>query len=171
MSKRQMSQRQWRLARREGGAVAERAERVEFVPLSLDPGEVTWAAPGHPRAAFRRGRSSSLSQIPLSQIPLPESPALVCQGGVVVHANRAAVQLAGRWLPDSLTGLPLRHLLADPYTDAGTDAELIRPDGRTVPVRVTRWIVPGTDLLMVFLVDISDLCSAGYPRGTGAFAQ
>jgi hypothetical protein len=102
--------------------VAERAKRVEFVPISLDPGEVTWAAPGHPRAAFRRGRSG-----PLPQIPLPESPALVCQGGVVVQANLAAVQLAGRWLPDSLTGLPLRRLLTDPHTDTGTDAELVGP--------------------------------------------
>src|SRR5438309_1901049 len=46
-----------RLARREGGAVAERAERVEFVPLSLDPAEVSWVAPGRSLAALRAGRS------------------------------------------------------------------------------------------------------------------
>jgi diguanylate cyclase (GGDEF)-like protein/PAS domain S-box-containing protein len=113
----------------------------------------------------------SLPPNPLAQIPLPESPALVCEGGVVVQANRAAVQLAGRWLPDSLTGLPLHRLLTGPNADTGTDAELIGPDGRAVPVRVTRWMVPGTNLLVVFLVDISDLCSAGHPLGTGGLAQ
>jgi diguanylate cyclase (GGDEF)-like protein/PAS domain S-box-containing protein len=113
--------------------------------------------------------TEALPQIPLPQIPLPESPALVCADGFVVQANLAAVQLAGRWLPDSLIGLPLHCLLVGPNT--GTDAELIGPDGRAVPVRVTRWIVPGTDLLMVFLVDISDLRSAGYSPDTGESAQ
>ncbi|MGH3867529.1 MAG: EAL domain-containing protein [Pseudonocardiaceae bacterium] len=160
--------------------MAERAERVEFVPLALDPAEVTRAASGRPLAAFRPGRSLSrslspdpLPRISLPRIPLPESPALVCARGVVVQANPAAVQLAGRWFPDSLTGLPLHRLLVDlnngPHT--GTDAELIGPDGRAVPVRVTRWMVPGTDLLVVFLVDISDLCSAGYPPGAGELAE
>ncbi|MGH3827773.1 MAG: hypothetical protein ACRDQX_11465, partial [Pseudonocardiaceae bacterium] len=105
------------------------------------------------------------------RIPLPESPALVCSGGVVVQANQAAVALAGRWLPDSLTGLALRSLLMGPNTDAETGAELIQPDGRTVPVRVTRWTLPGTDLLVVFLVDVSDLCSAGHPLSTGEFVE
>jgi diguanylate cyclase (GGDEF)-like protein/PAS domain S-box-containing protein len=164
--------------------VAERAERVEFVPLSLDPAEVSWVAPGRSLAALRAGRSMSLPSTPsasiplaqysaphtlLSQITLPESAALVCEGGVVVQANLAAVQLAGRWFPDSLTGLALHRLLRRP--DGGrandTDAELIGPDGRAVPVRVTRWTVPGTDLLMVFLVDVSDLCSAPHAVGTG----
>jgi len=176
--------------------VAERAERVEFVPLSLEPTEVSWAAPGRSLAALRAGRSVSLPstssesiplaqysapQRPLSQITLPQSPALVCEGGVVVQANLAAVQLAGRWFPDSLTGLPLHRLLTSPGrdpandiandTDADTDVELIGPDGRAVPVRVTRWTVPGTDLLMVFLVDISDLRSAHHAGSTGELAQ
>jgi len=186
--------------------VAERAERVEFVPLSLDPTEVSWAAPGRSLAAFRAGRSVSAAatasasivssstrsasipvdqysatQSALSQITLPQSPALVCEGGVVVAANLAAVQLAGRWFPDSLTGLPLHRLLTSPgrgpANDAAndtandTDAELIGPDGRAVPVRVTRWTVPGTDLLMVFLVDISDLRSARHTVATDDLAQ
>jgi diguanylate cyclase (GGDEF)-like protein/PAS domain S-box-containing protein len=108
-------------------------------------------------------------QIPSPPIPLPESPALVCAGGVVVQANPAAVQLAGRWLPASLTGLALHHLLTGP--DTGSDAGLIRPDGRVIPVRVTRWTLPGTDLLVLFLVDISDLRSVGAPLDTGTFAQ
>ncbi|MGB9281442.1 MAG: EAL domain-containing protein [Pseudonocardiaceae bacterium] len=167
---------------REGGAVAERAERVEFVPLSLDPAEVSWVPPGRPLAAYRAGRSMSVpsippaltpvvqdplsgsqisdSQMPGSQITLPQSPALVCAGGVIIQANPAAVQLAGRWFPESLTGLPLHRLLSAPHGDTSSDAELIKPDERPVPVRVTRWTVPGTDLLVVFLVDISDLCSA-----------
>ncbi|MGH3526624.1 MAG: EAL domain-containing protein [Pseudonocardiaceae bacterium] len=170
--------------------MAERAERVEFVPLSLDPAEVSWVAPGRSLAAFRAGRSVSLPSTqaasiplaqysappsPLSQITLPQSAALVCEGGVVVQANQAAVQLAGRWFPDSLTGLPLHRLLRGPdggsAKDTDTDAELIGPDGRAVPVRVTRWTVPGTDLLMVFLVDVSDLCSARRAVGTGELAQ
>ena len=103
---------------------------------------------------------------------------MVCAGGVVVQANLAAVQLAGRWFPDSLTGLALHHLLRGPET--GSDAGLIRPDGQVIPVRVTRWVLPGTDLLVVFLVDVSDLrtaggagnrTSVGCPPETDAFAQ
>ncbi|MGH3982490.1 MAG: EAL domain-containing protein [Pseudonocardiaceae bacterium] len=127
--------------------MADRAKRADFGPLSVDAGQVGRAAPGWPLAAVRVGQP----------IPLPESPALVCDGGMVVQANLAAARLAGRWLPDSLIGLPLQRLL----TGAGTDAELVKPEGHSVPVRVTRWIVPGTNLLVVFLVDVSDLRSTG----------
>ncbi|MDQ3826561.1 MAG: hypothetical protein M3319_10920, partial [Actinomycetota bacterium] len=99
----------------------ERAERVDFVPVSLDAGDVAWTPPGRPLAAFRPGRSSSpgwvasesFGSAPVSQteVPLPDSPAMVCAGGVVVQANPAAAQLAGRWLPDSLIGVPLHRLL------------------------------------------------------------
>ncbi|MDQ4021741.1 MAG: EAL domain-containing protein [Actinomycetota bacterium] len=127
--------------------MADRAKRADFGPLSLDAGQVGRAAPGWPLAAVRVGQP----------IPLPESPALVCDGGMVVQANLAAARLAGRWLPDSLIGMPLQRLL----TGAGTDAELVRPEGHSLPVRVTRWIVPGTNLLVVFLVDVSDLRLTG----------
>ncbi|MDQ4103918.1 MAG: EAL domain-containing protein [Actinomycetota bacterium] len=150
--------------------MADRAERVEFVPLSLDPGQLGRGASARPVAAFRADRSIPLqtgSLLGALPIALPDSPAMVCERGIVVQANLAAVRLAGRWLPDSLTGLALHHLLTRP----GTDAELIGPDGRAVPVRVTRWTVPGTDLLMVFLVDISDLCSAGHTSGNGELVQ
>ena len=164
--------------------MAERAERVDFVPASLDPGQGAGRAPGRPLAVFRPGRSSSLGWIApeaidsalVPQIPLPASPALVCQGGVVVQANPAAAQLAGRWLPDSLIGLPLHRLLvgAPATTDmaeAAVDARLIGPDGRTVPVRVVSWQLPGTDLLVVFLVDVSDLHTAGPPPDTSELAE
>ncbi len=154
--------------------MADRAERVEFVPLSLNSGQVGRGVTGRPVAAFRADRAIPL-QSALLPISLPDSPALVCEHGFVVQANLAAVRLAGRWLPDSLTGLSLHHLLTGPGTDTGmdtgTDADLIGPDGRAVPVRVTRWTVPGTDLLVVFLVDVSDLCSAGRTPGNGALAQ
>lgn len=171
--------------------MAERAERVEFVPLSLDPPEVSWTAPGRSLAALRAARSvssaatpsasipltrASAAQSPLSQITLPQSATVVCEDGVVVQANQAAIELAGRWFPDSLTGLPLDRLLVSPgggptdHTADGTDAELIGPGGRAVPVRVTRWAVPGTNLLMVFLVDISDLRSASHTMGTDELA-
>jgi diguanylate cyclase (GGDEF)-like protein/PAS domain S-box-containing protein len=151
--------------------------------MSLNPGQAEWTAPGRPLAALRPGRSNSSASIvavpvPLPQtphLPLPESPALVCAGGVVVQANAAVAQLAGRWFPDSLIGLPLHSLLVGPAMSpsaaSGTDAELIGPGGYAVPVRVTRWDVPGTDLLMVFLVDVSDLRSAGQPVVTGNLAQ
>ncbi len=130
--------------------MADRAERADFVPLSLDVGQVGWAAAGRTLAAVRVSEA----------ISLPESPTLVCDGGVVVQANLAAARLAGRWLPDLLIGFPLQRLL----TGAGTDAELVGPEGHAVPVRVTRWTVPGTELLVVFLVDVSDLCPAGHAR-------
>ncbi len=165
--------------------MAERAERVDFVPVSLNPGEVAWTAPGRPLAAFRPGRSSlaasiAAAPVPLPQvssppIPLPESPALVCERGVVVQANSALAQLSGRWFADALIGLPLHSLLVGPGMDtdtgSGTDAELIGPGGHAVPVRVTHWYVPGTDLLMVFLVDISDLRSTGQPVERSKLAQ
>ncbi|MGH3834389.1 MAG: PAS domain-containing protein, partial [Pseudonocardiaceae bacterium] len=132
--------------------MADRAERADFVPLSPDLGQVARAAPGWPLAAVRVDRA----------IPLPESPALVCDGGIVVQANLAAARLAGRWSPGSLTGLPLQRLL----TGSGTDAELVGPEGHSVPVRVMRWIVPGTNLLVVFLVDVSDLRSTGQRPST-----
>jgi diguanylate cyclase (GGDEF)-like protein/PAS domain S-box-containing protein len=90
------------------------------------------------------------------QILLPESAALVCEGGVVVQANLAAARLAGRRLPESLIGLSLPDLLVD----AGTDAELIGSNGRATPVRVVRWSVPGAGQVVLFLVDVSDLRSA-----------
>ncbi|MGH3671237.1 MAG: PAS domain-containing protein, partial [Pseudonocardiaceae bacterium] len=171
------------LDRRKGGAVAERAERVDFVPVSPDTGGGAWIVPGRPLAAFRPGRPNSVPASSMFtpgqpvQIPLPDSPALVCERGVVVQANQAAVRLAGRWLPDSLTGIPLHRLLAGPDIDTdnrtgtGTDTELIGPDGRAVPVRVARWNVPGTELVVVSLVDVSDLRAAGRPPATGESVQ
>jgi diguanylate cyclase (GGDEF)-like protein/PAS domain S-box-containing protein len=151
--------------------VAERAGRFDFVPVSLEHGEVAWTVTGRPLAVFRPDRLSSVAAIPTGtpsaahqdsspQIPLPDSPALVCESGVVVQANRAAAQLAGQWFPDSLIGLPLESLLIGHVSDTVTDAELIGPGGDAIPVRVTRWTLPGTDLVMVFLVDVSDLRAA-----------
>lgn len=85
---------------------------------------------------------------PERAILLPDSPALVCEGGVVVQANLAAARLAGRRLPESLIGLSLHCLLVE----GGTDAELIGSDGRATLVRVTRWSLPGTGQVVVLLV-------------------
>ncbi|MQA14098.1 MAG: EAL domain-containing protein [Pseudonocardiaceae bacterium] len=87
---------------------------------------------------------------------LPDAPALVCDSGVVIDANTAAARLAGRRI-GSLVGLPADRLLVG----ADSDAELLGPDGRAVPVRVVRWTLPGSDLLVLLLVDVSDLRSAG----------
>ncbi|HEY6422863.1 MAG TPA: EAL domain-containing protein [Pseudonocardiaceae bacterium] len=123
--------------------MADRAGWGEVVPRSRDLHDAGRAARGRPLAAVRLGQ----------EIPLPESPALVCDDGVVVQANLAAARLAGWPHPESLIGFSLRRLLVG----VGTDAELIGPQGRAVPVRVTRWSVPGTNLDAVFLVDVSDL--------------
>ena len=167
--------------------MAERAERVDFVPVSLDPRQGAWAVPGRPRAVIRPGRSSSrgwaepgaIGSAPVTpQVPLPESAVLVCKDGVIVQANQAAVQLAGRWLPESLVGQPLHSLLVDAPASrdvadscADTDAGLIRPDGQVLPVRIASWQIPGADLLMVFLIDVSDLRAAGPAPNASEFAQ
>ncbi|MGH3912513.1 MAG: hypothetical protein ACRDTC_03740 [Pseudonocardiaceae bacterium] len=89
---------------------------------------------------------------PERAILLPDSPALVSEGGVVVQANLAAARLAGRRLPESLIGLSLCSLLVE----RGTDAELIGPEGRGTPVQAVWWRVPGTGQYVIFLVDISE---------------
>ena len=107
-----------------------------------------------PRDASPRASSCPLATVGGEQlIRLPEAPALVCDGGVVVQANLAAARLTGRRVPELLLGLSLDCLLVD----YGVDAELIRADGRAIPVRVVRWHDPGTTLLTVLLVDVSDL--------------
>jgi diguanylate cyclase (GGDEF)-like protein/PAS domain S-box-containing protein len=165
--------------------VAERAERVDFVPASLDPRRGAWTAPGRPRAVIRPGRSGSrgwvapdaIGAAPVTQpqIPLPESAALVCKDGVIVQANQAAVQLAGRWLPESLIGQPLHTLLVDAPASRdipdSCDAGLIRPDSQVLPVRIASWHIPGADLLMVFLIDVSDLRAASLAPNASEFAQ
>ncbi|MGH4025522.1 MAG: EAL domain-containing protein [Pseudonocardiaceae bacterium] len=131
--------------------MAERAGRGAFVPVSLNLQDVGPAVSGYPFAGPGRAERE-----PEQPILLPEAPALVCESGVVVQANLAAARLAGRRLPESLIGLSLPDLVVD----AGPDAELVGPDGRATPVRVARWNLPGTGLLVVILVDVSDLRSA-----------
>jgi diguanylate cyclase (GGDEF)-like protein/PAS domain S-box-containing protein len=127
--------------------VVDRAGWAGCVPVSLHLQDTSPAASaGYPLMAV------GVEQVVL----LPDSPALVCDGDVIVQANLAAARLTGRRRPELLIGLALPALLADD----GTDAELIGSDGRGTPVRVTRWRIPGTDLLAVFLVDVSDLRSA-----------
>ncbi|MGH3932775.1 MAG: hypothetical protein ACRDTF_22695 [Pseudonocardiaceae bacterium] len=89
---------------------------------------------------------------PERAILLSDSPALVCEGDVVVQANLAVARLAGRRLPESLIGLSLHCLLAE----GATGAELIRPDGRTTPVCAARWTSPHTGQVVILLVDVSD---------------
>jgi diguanylate cyclase (GGDEF)-like protein/PAS domain S-box-containing protein len=83
-------------------------------------------------------------------------------------------------LPDALIGLPLDSLLVGAPTgcdvtgaghSVGTEAGLIWPDGTTVPVRMASWHLPGTDLLVVFLIDISDLDGVVPAPDTSELAQ
>ncbi|MGH8920163.1 MAG: hypothetical protein ACRD0H_17830 [Actinomycetes bacterium] len=126
--------------------MAEQAGRGAFVPVSLNLRDVVLAAPDWPFGSIGPERA----------ILLPDSPALVCEGGVVVQANLAAARLAGRRLPESLIGLSLSSLLME----SGTGAELIEPGGRGTPVRVVWWNMLGAGQTVVFLVDVSDLYSA-----------
>jgi len=113
-----------------------------FVPVSLNLQDVSSAVRDRPFGFVGPERA----------ILLPDSPALVCEGGVVVQANLAVARLAGRRLPESLIGLSLDCLLAQ----RSTGADLIGPDGRASPVRVARWSSPGTGQVVILLVDASD---------------
>ncbi len=103
-----------------------------------------------------RGGSVPVSAAGSTPVVLPGSPALVCDAGVVVHANVAAARLAGRRSAQSLVGVRIDRLLVG----CDSDAELLGPDGRAAAVRVVRATLPGSDLLVLLLVDISDLRSA-----------
>lgn len=113
-----------------------------FVPVALNLQNARSAGPGWPFGSVGPERA----------ILLPDSPALVCEGGLVVQANLAAARLAGWRLPESLIGLPLHGLLVE----GGTDAELIGSDGLATPVRVARWSSPRTGQVVVLLMDLSD---------------
>jgi len=90
---------------------------------------------------------------------LPEAPGLVCDlGGVVIQANEALARMAGLSDPDALVGARVHRFVIG----SDDDAALAWPGGGPVTrVRVVR--VPlaptadGTELLMVLLVDVSDL--------------
>jgi PAS domain-containing protein len=67
------------------------------------------------------------------------------------------MRLAGRDADRALLGLRLPQFVAG--QDA--DARLLRPDGRSVRVRVVRWPLPGTELTAVVLVELDAALSAG----------
>jgi len=98
-----------------------------------------------------------LTRHPRYQLPLV--PALVCdRSGLVIQANEALAKMAGLSDPDELTGARLRRFVLG----SDDDAALAWPGGGPVTrVRVAR--VPlapaadGTELVMVLLVDVSDL--------------
>lgn len=122
--------------------MVERVGTGAFVPVSLNLRDAVLAPPDWPFGSVG----------PEGAILLPDSPALVCEGGLVVQANLAAARLAGRRLPESLIGLSLCALLVE----SGTDAELIGPEGRGTPVQAVWWRVPGTGQSVIFLVDVSE---------------
>lgn len=89
----------------------------------------------------------------------------------MVQANPAAVRLVGRRLPDALTGLPLDQLLVGLRSETDTEAELITADGTQVPVRVVHWLVPGTQLQVIFLIDVSDVRADAHQAGSVELAE
>ncbi|MFP5020020.1 putative bifunctional diguanylate cyclase/phosphodiesterase [Pseudonocardia phyllosphaerae] len=83
-----------------------------------------------------------------SDVPLPPSPALVCDAeGVVRHTNAALRRLAGSADP---TGMRLPQLLVGP----DSDARLVRADRRLARVKVVRW--PQGDNTVVLLTAFPD---------------
>jgi len=93
---------------------------------------------------------------------LPSAPGLVCdRGGVVIQANEALAAMAGLSGPDDLVGARVHRFVLG----SDDDAALAWPGGGPVTrVRVVR--VPlaptpdGAELVMVLLVDVSDLQQA-----------
>ncbi|HEY0637012.1 MAG TPA: EAL domain-containing protein [Pseudonocardiaceae bacterium] len=93
---------------------------------------------------------------------LPDAPGLVCDArGVVVQANEALARLAGLPGPDELIGARMHRFVLG----SDDDAALAWPAGGPVTrVRVVRVplapVQDGTELVMVLLVDVSDLQQA-----------
>jgi len=100
-------------------------------------------------------------------VPLPDAPALVCDGSDrIVRVNPALLRLAGRESEGGigLFGMPLPQLVVGP--DA--DARLVRPDDALVRVRVRRWDVPGRELRAVVLVALGPAAAPAFEdRGEG----
>ncbi|MFP5070790.1 EAL domain-containing protein [Pseudonocardia nantongensis] len=88
-----------------------------------------------------------------SDVPLPPSPALVCDaGGTVLHTNAALRRLAGSADP---TGMKLPQLLVGP----DSDARLVRADRRLARVKAVRW-PQGPDHTVVLLTPFPDAAPA-----------
>jgi diguanylate cyclase (GGDEF)-like protein/PAS domain S-box-containing protein len=123
------------------------------------------------RAIFARSSDDPTATVPAVAPPtnarlgrptlfrLPVTPALVCdRAGMVIQANEALAGMAGLASPDKLVGVVLHSFVLG----SDDDAALAWPGGGPVSrVRVVR--VPlapapdGTELIMVLLVDVSDL--------------
>jgi diguanylate cyclase (GGDEF)-like protein/PAS domain S-box-containing protein len=126
--------------------VTEQVDRAIFVHPNGDCDSAVLRA----TAALRHSRS-----------PLPAAPAMVCDlGGVVIQANEALATMLGLPGPDELVGVRAHRFMLGPDDDAA----LAGPGRQLTRVRVVR--VPlapapdGTELVMVLLVDVSDLQQA-----------
>ena len=90
-------------------------------------------------------------------VPLPESPAVVCdRAGRIVRSNPAFHRLAGAACDADLFGMRLSQILSGP----DRDARLLRTDGNTVGVGVVRFSPLDGELAVVALVE------RGGPRST-----
>ncbi len=108
----------------------------------------------HPVVPMPASPRSSLPSPTPESAALPEAPSLlVDRAGLVVRASVGAAALVGATDPDKLAGRRLEDLLV------GTerDLRLTLGEGDGVPVRVTRWRVPGTAMDVVLITDVSDL--------------
>jgi diguanylate cyclase (GGDEF)-like protein/PAS domain S-box-containing protein len=109
----------------------------------------------HPEAArFASTLARAVSEAPerdrVPAVPLPAEPALLHDhDGRVVRANEALAALAGAADTAALVGARMHRLLVGP----DQDTQLVRADGRLVPVRAVRWPLPGVDLTAVVIVE------------------
>src|SRR5829696_1018689 len=138
---------------REGEAVTERADQVA---VARTPG----SAAGH--GVTGNGSTKRAGKAELAGpagVPLPATPALVCdRQGVVRQANIALAGLLGLGSADELLGVRVHRFLRG----RDDDATLAWPDGGPVSrVRVQRYQLPtaaaGSDLVLVLVVDVTEL--------------
>jgi diguanylate cyclase (GGDEF)-like protein/PAS domain S-box-containing protein len=108
-----------------------------------------------------------MAAVPTARHPLfrlPATPGMVCDpAGVVIQANDELAKLAGVSRPDDLVGAYLHHFVLGPDEDAALAWPGGGPVARVRVIRVPLAPTPdGAALLMVLLVDVTDLQRAGH---------
>jgi diguanylate cyclase (GGDEF)-like protein len=105
-----------------------------------------------PGAPVRLSPTGTIPPGVLEVVPLPATPALVCdRADRVVQVNPALLRLAGH-VEGGLHGMRLPQLVVGP----DSDARLVCADGALVRVRVVRWDLPDREQQVVVFVELLD---------------